>query len=405
MSVASQLSNLSKCTLGLSTDCPTAVIATVAYLFATAAGEASLSLIEKDIQFKEAEIAGIQRDTTRWQTLSQCDAALIDSNARTASMLLRMKEQELDALKVEYQVRLALARIEEQIHLAKRLSLELVESEQMAINIQATRNDPNVRIYRNDAIVNADLTFHDALREVYRATLVYEYYSSQSYAEKEQLYLTRTIQFGDYNLENYLRDLENAYYRFEETYGIPDTRVAIISLRDDILAIPRLDDAGAPLSQAARVAQLRERLADPALLDESGYLTLGFSTNFKGLSPLTRNHKLLHLEAEVIGSDVGDTIGRLYVRQLGTSAVHGVHDDRAYYRLPERTAVLNPFFNGNRVFTPEIYRTYRLRDRPFINTAWELVINQRDEQANQDLDLQSLSDVRLYVYYTDFTEL
>jgi hypothetical protein len=63
---------------------------------------------------------------------------------------------------------------------------------------------------------------------------------------------------------------------------------------------------------------------------------------------------------------------------------------------------VNPFFNGNRVLAQDVYKNQDFRDRPYLNTAWELVINQRDEKVNQDLDLQSLTDVRLYVYYTDF---
>ena len=50
-----------------------------------------------------------------------------------------------------------------------------------------------------------------------------------------------------------------------------------------------------------------------------------------------------------------------------------------------------------------IYQNYRHRDRPFANTHWELVINQRDESVNQDINVQSLSDIRLYVYYSDLT--
>jgi hypothetical protein len=40
-----------------------------------------------------------------------------------------------------------------------------------------------------------------------------------------------------------------------------------------------------------------------------------------------------------------------------------------------------------------------------VNSHWELVINQKDEEINQDVNLQSLDDVVLYVYYTDFTGL
>ena len=114
---------------------------------------------------------------------------------------------------------------------------------------------------------------------------------------------------------------------------------------------------------------------------------------------------MLAVEAEIIGSDLGDTVGRVYLRQRGTGMVLSVAGDRSYYRLPERTAVLNPLFNGVRVFSQDVYRSDRLRDRPFVNTHWELVLNQKDELANQDINLQSLTDVRLYVYYTDFTQL
>ena len=40
---------------------------------------------------------------------------------------------------------------------------------------------------------------------------------------------------------------------------------------------------------------------------------------------------------------------------------------------------INTFFNGNRFFDPSVYRNSHLRDRPFVNTNWELIINQRDE--------------------------
>jgi hypothetical protein len=57
------------------------------------------------------------------------------------------------------------------------------------------------------------------------------------------------------------------------------------------------------------------------------------------------------------------------------------------------------------VFTPEVYRNNRLRDRPYVNSNWELVFNQVDEQVNRDININSLSDIRLYIYYTDFTGL
>lgn len=121
------------------------------------------------------------------------------------------------------------------------------------------------------------------------------------------------------------------------------------------------------------------------------------------LSPLTRIHKIKYLEVEIIGSDVGDTVGRLYIKQAGTEIIHGLDGEKIYYRFPEKTSVVNPFFNGNRVFVPEVYQSIRLRERPFVSTAWDLFINQKDELENQDIDLNALTDIRIYIYYRDFT--
>jgi len=263
-----------------------------------------------------------------------------------------------------------------------------------------------VRIFRNDAVINADVAFEDALKAAYRATRLFEYHSSQSYAALGKLFLTRMVSAGEYNLENYLIELENAYYAYEERFGRPDVRVLVLSLRDDMLKIPYADGDSRTLSQGERIDLMRARLSDPALLDSHGYLTIGFSTSGSALSPLTHNHKIAYVEADVIGSSVGDNVGRLYLRQLGTGSVVSAAGDTAFYRFADRTAVLNPVFNGNRtVLDPAVYRNYRLRERPLVNSNWELVINQRDEAANQDLDLQSLSDIRLYIYYRDLTAL
>ena len=109
------------------------------------------------------------------------------------------------------------------------------------------------------------------------------------------------------------------------------------------------------------------------------------------------------MEGEIVGSNVGDQEGRIYLRQAGTGVVHGVDGVTRFYVFEPRTAVIDVLFNGNRRFDPSVYRSVRMKERPLLNTNWELVINQRDELANQDIDLDSLTDIRLYVYYADFT--
>ncbi|WP_428268298.1 hypothetical protein [Haliangium sp.] len=367
---------------------------------ATEVFAAGMSLRIRDVQ---REIDGIERSIGEWEIEHECEVAKVDSNARTLTLALQLSVLNLETLQGIYRLRLAMSQVEQLRGRAIRLQDEQQETEELLIDTEAARNNPNFRIYRNDAIINADIAFRDAVRAAYRTTKVFEYYTSQSYGEAEKLFLIRMIAAGEYNLENYLLDLQNAFIDFEEDFGLPNTRVEILSLRDDILAIPYIDERGNPISEEQRIARLRQKLADVRLLDEHGYLTIPFHTDLDALSPLTRNHKILYMEADVIGARVGDTLGRVYVRQRGTGVVHGVSDAMDYFVFPERTSVLNSFFNGNRVFSPEVYRNGRLRDRPLVNTGWDLTLNMRDEPVNDDIDLKSLSDVRLYVYYTDFT--
>ncbi len=376
---------------------------TIRTIAATAVSALNFTSQEKIIA-KEARIANIERNTARWVTENECDAALIDSNARTETILLQLEELDLEQLKGSYQTRLAMSEIERLYDRAVRLQTEQEEAFELLVDVEAARTDPNVRIYRNDAIINADIAFEDALAAIYKATRVFEYYTSQSYEAKEQLFLIRMVTAGDYNLENYVLALENAFYDFEETYGAADLRVMQLSLMDDILQIPLLDDDSQPIPDEDRYAMLRERVQDVDLLDENGYITMNFATQLERLSPLTRNHKIVHVEAEMAVT-TADHVGRLYLRPVGTGIVRSLGDTTDYYVFPQRTAVINPFFNGNRVFTPEVYQNTRLRDRPLVNTNWELVFNQRDEVENKDISLDTLTDVRLYVYYTDFTAL
>ncbi len=405
---AASMSDYMKCEAGPGgTDCPQAAAA-ASVLTGIYIGLEVVNIIAEVVKY-EAKIFQMvsEMSKARFELEQECDLAEIDSDAVVANLALELTEAELDILRAYYELQLVFDEIDALRNQAKRLEVEQQDMEQLAINVEAARNDPNVRIYKNDAIINADRAFHSAIREAYKATRVYEYYTSQTYEKLDQLFLIRMVAAGDYNLENYLMELGDAFYTFEEEYGNPDVRVAVISLRDDILGTPWLNANGMALSESDRLALFQESLMDPGLLDSSGYLTIPFSTNVESLSPLTRNHKIYFIEAEVVGSDTGDTVGRIYLKQRGTGKVHSVLDEEIFYVFPDRTAVLNTFFNGERgVFaTDDVFVNMRLRDRPYANTLWELVFNQRDEEVNKDINLATLTDVRLYVYYTDFTEM
>lgn len=398
------LSEMTKCG-PLTGECATAAISASVYTGVAAAGNVLMAVTGAITVGLEHEIGAIENAVISREIGEECEAAKIDVVYTIRDFMRQAKELELEAVKMQYQLKLAVSQIAKLRNDATATMAEQAENEQLAINVEAARNDPNVRIYRNDAIYTADRTFYAALTEAYRATQVYEYYTSQSYAPKDKLFIVRMVASGDVTLESYLDELESNYIDFEEQYGNPDTRVAIVSLRDDVLRIPRKDANGIALSEAERTRLLREKLADPNLLDPRGYLLMPFSTSIDDVSPLTRNHKVRFAEAEVVGDAVGDTLGRVYVTQRGTGVVSAVGGTTNYYAFPVRTAVLNPFFNGVRALAPEVYRSERLRDRPLVNTGWDLVFNQKDERVNEDIDLGALTDIRLYVYYTDFTEI
>ena len=402
--MAESISALTACTIGMSNSCPTSAVAMGVLISAYSVREVIHIDQKIKIRNKEKELRALQTDQAALQYDMQCDMAEVDSKARVKSIMLRLTELEVDLLRGSYEIQQALSQIKQLRQQATRIEAEMDESQQLTINTEAARNDPNVRIYRNDAVINADSTFYSAVREVYKATKVFEYYTSQSYRDAEQMFLIRMVTRGDFNLQNYLINLEDAYRSFEDSYGLPDSRVERLSLRDDILQVPYVAVTGAPYSQAERINMFREKLSDGSLLDENGYLTVPFHTDFDRVSPLTRNHKISFMQANIIGSDYGDQTGRVYLRMKGTSAIRSVTDDIAYYTFPERTAVINTSFNSDRnAFEPSVYKSYRFADRPYVNTNWEFVLNQLDEYANQDISLQGLTDIWLYIYYTDFT--
>lgn len=423
-----QAAEMIKCSFiaGTSTggDCFTAAVAAIAILGLGAAQEVAVKSQENRLKQKRAELLQNERLLEQTQIQFECrpcdvsqasctqqGTAQIESNIKIKELTSSLLNLHYEALKAQFDLRIASSNIIRLQQQARLLQTQQNEATQLAINVQAAQNDPNVRIYKNDAIISAERTFNDAIREAYRATLIYEYYTGTSYLKKGDLYLIRMIAYGDKNLETYLSDLEQAFRDFEETNSKPDIRVAVVSLRDDILGIARKTDG--PNGEVTRllrerIAEFQKILSDRNNLNSEGYTAFPFnvsvSTKDSLVSPITFNHKVLYIEGEIVGGELGDDVGRLYLRAKGTGVVRLKGGDIKYHTLPVRTAVINPFFNGTKVFTPEIYRNFRLRDYPLGNTQWELLLNQVSEKVNQDINLNAVDDIRLYIYYTDFTE-
>jgi hypothetical protein len=88
--------------------------------------------------------------------------------------------------------------------------------------------------------------------------------------------------------------------------------------------------------------------------------------------------------------------------------------DCSFFAFPRRTAVINPVLNGNRDYGQDsdgaiagpnrsIFRSFRFRERPLVNTNWELVLNLVSEAVNEDINLGGLDDIEVHIFYTDFT--
>ncbi len=388
--------------------CATSAVATTTYLAGSTAVQIGMKITTAVSQIADFAEAGADLAHAEFEIHQRCDMARVNSDAKVSTMMLAFGGLAKDLQAAYRNLELAYSKLEKLRNNANRLQAQQEEMESMAIDVQAARNDPNVRIYKNSAVINADKAFDAAMLAAYKATKIYEYYTSQSYGKMDELFLIRMVSYGDHNLDNYLLELDANFGDFEELYGNPDSRVEIVSLRDNIWDIDQTNEGAEALSEEERIRLFHQRITDPELLDSNGYITIPFDTTVRQLSPLTRNHKIKYVEAEFVGSDVGDKVGRVYLRQLGTATVSSLEGGKVYYAFPQRTAVINTFFNGQRfrIFSDDtVFRNERLRDRPVANTMWELVINQRDEEVNKDINLLSLSDVVLYFYYTDFTEM
>ncbi|MCP4680628.1 MAG: hypothetical protein GY854_35120 [Deltaproteobacteria bacterium] len=406
-----------KCNVGYTTtDCVGAATAATAQGAATATAAATKVTLQEVKSILDNIQGGIDVGLDLGEQVMECSLVTADSLAILANLVLDLTEIGHQLAYSGLETQRVMSVYTELRNKAKRLQVEIKEAEQHAINIEAARNDPNVRIYKNDAIINADKAFWSAVREVYKATKVYEYYTSTTYAHLVDLFLVRMVAAGDYNLENYLAELDEAFYTFEEDYANPDMRLAIISTRDDIFQIPRLSDSnpGVALSEQERAELFTESLTNPDVgkttIDGLGYIRIPFNTQLNQVSPLTRNHKIFYIEAEIQGEDVGDAVGRVYVTQKGTGTVRTIEGEKKYYSFPEKIAVVDTFFNGEKEIDHDsiyhtVYRNDRFLDRPFANSEWELIFNGVDESVNKDIDLSSITDIRLYVYYTDFTAM
>ena len=372
---------------------------------------------QNSINSKEIEIAQLQAAGDFQQQVGQCcldpnptvgscrnpGPLMINSNARVSTIMIGMKRAELGVDRAELEVQLIRGRLAQLHAKAQRLIANQADSEQLLINVEAARNDPNVRILKNADVLDADKSFKNAQVDAFRATRVFEYYTGQSYADKAVLFEARLVGRGENSIENYVNDLLRDLRSFEDSFGRPSPRLAIVSLKNDVFKVPRLSAEGVALNDNQRDTEFRRRLADVSLLDARGYIAVPFSTELTDTSPLTAVHKMTGVEIDLQGTGLGDSLAHLYLTARGTGTVRNTDGELIFHRFPAITAVVNPTFGGQKRDDPSLYRNTRLQDRPFVNTTWELGLNQRDETVNADINLSGLQDIKVYFYYEDFT--
>lgn len=362
------------------------------------------TLLEAEAVVFETMVTDIELETARWTTNARCDELKIESDAVTANLTRSAALAEAEAHQYRHRFALILAEMQQALLEAQRIQEEQARAEQLAIDVESARNDPNIRVYRNAAILTADETFYRALQHAYRATRMFEYFTSQSYPAREELYLIRMVSHGYYNLETYLDELEDEYEEFRAQFRTRANRVQMISVARDVFQIPLRED-GRELSTVERAERFHERFTDPQNLNASGAWTIPFSTNWARLSPCTFNHQISHIEVQFMGTGFGDDEADVLLWQDGTGAILTSREGIRYHRLPASLVVANPYFNrANTVFDPSVYRRYEMRERPFVNSDWRLSFDQHNNLENQDIDLARLEDIVIYVYYTDFTD-
>ncbi len=387
------------------TDCAGKAGVSAAWAATIAVTEMGVAVAQDEIDRAAKSLGDLQANGARMKVMHECDEAKVNSNSTVRDLTLEYAGLDLQALRADYQMRIevdSLLRLRDE---AGAVIEEQQQAEQMAINVEAARNDPNTHIYRNDTIQRADTTFARAIAKAYRATKAYEYLTGKSYADVSSLLLTRMVTHGHPNLADYMANLNDAYLAFTEQYVEADG-VMVVSLMNDVLDVPRIGLDGLAIPAGERQRILRQRLNSPELLNRNGFLEMPFATLLWRIPLLSAMAKIEHIEVEFSGSDVGNAEGHLQVVQQGTSTLQRLDGTTWYLRLDPRQALPNIFFNGFRAHVaaqPDFYKNKQLKDRPVVNGDWKLVLDQRADVDNQDINLNSITDVKLYIYYKFYT--
>jgi hypothetical protein len=367
----------------------------------------SVAVKNSKIRKAEEDLKGIAETQFKLEGEQQCAMLENEGQKQIRDVLIGMESAMIEIAQGQKRLEIAGQKVESQWQGAQRLILELEEMRELTINKQAARNNPNFRIYRDDSVRNAEIAFKKLLTEAYKSTRVYEYYTSQSYAFMDELYLSRMINYGEYNLQNYIYDLEDAFWEFEDHFGLPELRVLPLSLKEDIFPGMRVEPGGKAFSAREMDDTVLNWLQQS--MNEEGVATLSFQIGPQFISPGTRVHKVSYVEACVEQQTAAAAQHpRIYLDMAGTSSVWALGADFTdlFYDFGGRPAVVTARWCSGSDYSwdPKIFQSQKFTQRPLFNTQWDLKINFTTEPANQGYGPEDFDDLKLFFYYQEYTD-
>ena len=336
-----------------------------------------------------------------------CQMLTNEGERQIKDILVGMESARIEVTKALRELKLQAHRVNAEHKEAARLLAELHEMKELTINKAAAQNNPNFRIYRDDNVKNAEFAFKKVLAEAYKATKVYEYYTSQSYDGYSHLLQARMINYGENNLQNYLYDLEDAFWEFEDKYGTPELRVLPLSLKKHIFPGMRVSPRGEAYSEREMNNSVQEWITHS--LNEGGVANLSFRIGPEHVSPGTRVHKISYVEACVKNPhQPAARHPRVYLQMDGTSHIWelGKTTIDQPYNFESRPSIVTARWCTGEDFSwdAKIFQSNKFTQRPLFNTNWELSINFIEEPANTNYLPENFEDLHLFFYYYEYTD-
>ncbi len=368
------------------------------------------------------------------------DIERTNSAAQIKSWLTEMHQIQIDGMIAESAADQETARLRTMIESVYRIASD----RSRALNMLAANAfaDPTQRLERDATAVVAEQTFEELLRYTYLTAKAFEYETNVSYAPLARLFAIRSVyQARDFNggIERFLTDMDVAYNDYRASVGNPQPRQDIISLRRDIfgladpyyigscsvaggacesgrgtcLADPRSGDLRCKSNADARTL-FRQKLLDGGFTDSKGRLSIPFATNVNPGNPIFStnifNDRIKSIRVDLIGSNLGDDQGVVYIEQGGTSFVRtpagfagSANESVRQWNVRPWRAAIAASFNGQFSLPPEVVNNTELFGRSVAFANWAVVIDRTNEPRNTDIDFSTLEDIRIIVLHEGYT--